>query len=213
MPLSIDPSIASSGLDPQIFGLSANVPPRRFFQKGARSLTWQGEDANQDDLSYTVLYKTTADSEWHVLAENLAQNYYTIDGNKLPDGSYLFKVRATDLPANPAERALSHEAESDPVEIDNTPPSIKVTGPTISGQSAEVSFDVADLTSRVVKAEYSVDGGVWRLTFPTDGIADSGKEVFKIKVTFDKTGEHVIAFRCTDSSANVGTSKVTVTAR
>jgi hypothetical protein len=29
-------------------------------------------------------------------------------------------------------------------------------------------------------------------------------------VTFDKPGEHVIAFRCSDASSNVGTSKVTI---
>jgi hypothetical protein len=28
--------------------------------------------------------------------------------------------------------------------------------------------------------------------------------------TFEKPGEHVIAFRCSDASSNVGTSKVTL---
>jgi hypothetical protein len=86
MPLSIDPSIASSGLDPQIFGLIANVPPRRFFQKGARTITWQASDPNNDTMVYSLLYRTISDSQWHTLAENLSQSYYTIDGNRLPDG-------------------------------------------------------------------------------------------------------------------------------
>jgi hypothetical protein len=46
-----------------------------------------------------------------------------------------------------------------------------------------------------------------------DGVADSAHEVYKVRVTFDKLGEHVIAFRCADSSSNVGTSKVTATVR
>jgi hypothetical protein len=75
----------------------------------------------------------------------------------------------------------------------------------------EVSFDVTEATSRIIKGEYSIDGGQWRLLSPVDGIADSAKESFKVRVTFDKPGEHVIAFRCADSSSNVATSKVTVT--
>jgi hypothetical protein len=213
MPLSIDPSIASSGLDPQLFGVPSNVPPRRFFQKGARTLSWQATDPNDDPLIYKVLYRTLGDDEWHLLADNLTQTYYTIDGNRLPDGDYLFKVIATDLPGNPTSLALTDDEETDAIEIDNTPPVIKVSGPSIAGQTADVTFDVQDATSRIVRGEYSVDGGSWQLIFPVDGIADSAHEVFKVSVKFDKPGEHLIAFRCSDSSANIGSSKVTATVR
>jgi hypothetical protein len=213
MPLAVDPSIASSGLDPQLFGVVMNVPPRRFFQKGARTLTWQSSDPNEDTLNYRVFYRTLGENEWHTLAENLSQTYYTIDGNRLPDGTYLFKIVATDEPGNTKELSLSDEQITDAIEIDNTPPAIKVTGPSIAGQTAEVVFDATDLTSRIVRGEYSVDGGTWQLIFPVDGIADSARESFKVKVTFEKVGEHLIAFRCADSSSNVGTAKVTATVR
>ncbi len=213
MPLAVDPSIASSGLDPQLFGVVMNVPPRRFFQKGARTLTWQATDPNDDTMNYKVFYRTLGETEWHSLAESLTQTYYTIDGNRLPDGTYLFKIIATDEPGNTKELALTDEQITDAIEIDNTPPAIKVTGPSISGQTAEVVFDATDLTSRIVRGEYSVDGGTWQLIFPADGIADSAHESFKVKVRFDKPGEHLIAFRCADSSSNVGTAKVTATVR
>ena len=213
MPLAVDPSIASSGLDPQLFGVAMNVPPRRFFQKGARTLTWQASDPNDDTLSYNVFYRTLGESEWHLLADNLSQNYHTIDGNRLPDGTYLFRVIATDGPGNTRDLTLTDEQITDAIEIDNTPPAIKMTGPTITGQTAEVMFDSTDLTSRIVRGEYSVDGGTWQLIFPVDGIADAAREGFKVRVTFDKPGEHLIAFRCADSSSNVGTAKVTATVR
>jgi sugar lactone lactonase YvrE len=212
-PIAIDPSIASSGLDPQLFGLVSSVPPRRFFQKGARTLTWQASDPNDDTLAYKLMYRTINDNDWHVLADNLSQPYYTIDGNRLPDGTYLFKVLVSDAPANTAELALTNEETTEAIEIDNTPPSIKVSGPTITAQTAEVIFEVTDSTSRVIRGEYSVDGGTWQLIFPVDGIADSAHEIFKVRATFDKPGEHLIAFRCADSSTNVGTSKVTATVR
>ena len=210
MPLAIDPSIATSGLDAQLFGLTINVPPRRFFQKGARSLTWQGSDLNGDTLTYKIFYQTLGDKEWHLLAENLSQTYYTIDGNRLPDGSYLFKVVASDSLDNPDGLALMHESITDTIELDNTPPAIRVSGPSVTGQTVEATFDTEDTTSRVIKGEYSLDGGEWKLIFPADGIADSARESFKVRVNFTKSGEHVIAFRCADSSSNVGTSKVTV---
>ena len=213
MPIAVDPSIVSSGLDPQLFGVVTNVPPRRFFQKGARTLTWQATDPNDDTLAYKVFYRTLGENEWHLLADNLSQSYYTIDGNRVPDGTYLFKVVASDAPSNTKEIALSDDRISDAIEIDNTPPAIKVTGPSIAGQTAEVVFDATDATSRIVRGEYSVDGGAWQLIFPVDGIADSAHESFKVRIAFDKPGEHLIAFRCADSSSNVGTAKVTAIVR
>ncbi len=209
-PLPVDPSIASSGLDPQLFGVALNVPPRRFYQKGARTLTWQASDPNDDQLIFKVFYRPFGDAEWRTLAESLTQSYYTIDANKLPDGSYQFKVQASDSPANPEGLALAHENVTDVIEIDNTPPAITAGRPAIKGLTAEVSFDANDSTSRIVKGEFSVDGGPWQLIFPADGLADSTHESFKVKAVFQASGEHVVAFRCADSSANVATSKVSV---
>ena len=176
-------------------------------------MTWQASDPNDDTLSYNVFYRTLGESEWHLLADNLSQNYHTIDGNRLPDGTYLFRVIATDGPGNTRDLTLTEKKRTDVIERENTPPAIKMTGPTITGQTAEVMFDATDLTSRIVRGEYSVDGGTWQLIFPVDGIADAAREGFKVKVTFDKPGEHLIAFRCADSSSNVGTAKVTATVR
>jgi sugar lactone lactonase YvrE len=210
MPVTIDPSVASSGLDPALFGVSMNVPPRRYYQKGARSLVWQASDPNDDTLVFKVLYRSLGDTEWHLLADNVTTSYYTVDGNRLPDGSYIFKVQASDSPSNPANLALSAELVTEVVEVDNTPPAINTGKPVISGRTADVTFDATDTTSKILRAEYSIDGGPWSLVFPVDGIADSPHETFKVTATFDKPGEHVIAFRCSDASSNVGTSKVTL---
>ena len=210
LPSGMDPSILSSGLDPALFGLSTNLPPRRFYQKGARTITWAASDANDDDLVYVLYYKNLGNNDWHLLADELTQNYYTIDGNRLADGAYTFKVVASDSPANPDGIALTSEQITATIEIDNTPPSVRAGSPAMSGNGVDVTFEVTDSTSRIIKGEYSVDGGPWRLVFPADGIADAAKENFKVRATFDKPGEHVIAFRVSDSSSNVGTSKVTV---
>src|SRR5262249_46196528 len=48
--VAVDPNVESSGLDPSVFGPVAQVPPRRFYQRGARSFQWQAEDRNSDTL-------------------------------------------------------------------------------------------------------------------------------------------------------------------
>ena len=60
--IQTDPNIESSGLDPSMFGLVAQAPPRRVFQRGARSLQWQGEDRNSDTLEYAVYYRSLGET-------------------------------------------------------------------------------------------------------------------------------------------------------
>jgi sugar lactone lactonase YvrE len=55
--VTIDPNVESSGLDPSVFGPVAQVPPRRFYQRGARSFQWQAEDRNGDTLEYAIYYR------------------------------------------------------------------------------------------------------------------------------------------------------------
>jgi hypothetical protein len=206
----IDPGIISAGLDPATFGLPTNIQPRKVFQKGARSLQWQAEDRNGDTLSYNLFYRALADTQWHQLIIDLKNNYFTLDADALPDGKYLFRVVASDIPVNPAERAGKGELISDVVEIDNTPPQVIVPSPRTTNRKVECTFTVKDNLSVIRRAEYSVNGGNWQTVFPDDGIADATIESYTVKLELPNSGEHIIAFRCYDDDANVGGAKVTV---
>jgi len=206
----VDPGVIAAGLNPVQFGFATNVPPRRIFQKGARSLTWIAEDLNGDSLLYSIYYRNIDDAEWHPLKEDVKENYLTLDVDALPDGTYVFKVVASDSPSNPAGRALTGDRVTDPVDIDNTPPQIKSGSPAIRGKEVTIKFDAIDASSVIKHAEYSLDGGAWTLAFPDDGIADSRSESYTLKLTVAGTGEHTIAFRAADSNVNVGSTKVTV---
>ena len=206
----VDPGIIAAGLNPTQFGFATNVPPRKIYQKGARSLTWVGEDLNGDSLSYSVYYHNIDDTEWHPLKEDIRENYLTLDVDALPDGTYVFKVVASDSPSNPAGRALSGDRTTDPVDIDNTPPQIKSGAPAIRGREVTIKFDAVDASSVIKHSEYSLDGGTWTLAFPDDGISDSRSESYTLKLTVPGAGEHTIAFRSADASVNVGSTKVTV---
>lgn len=209
--VSVDPNVESSGLDPSVFGPVAPVPPRRFYQRGARSFQWQAEDRNSDTLEYAIYYRALNEQTFRLLKDKLRENFYTIDGATLADGRYVIKVIASDGPDNPPGQKLTAERLSEPIDIDNTPPVVKLVGqPQLTRDSVRVVFSVDDATGKVKKADASIDGAAWVPVFPDDGIADSGQEVYSVDFGALNPGEHTISLRSFDSSGNVGTFSVTV---
>ena len=209
--VAVDPNVESSGLDPSVFGPVAQVPPRRFYQRGARSFQWQAEDRNSDTLEYAIYYRALNEQTFRLLKDKLRDNFYTIDGATLADGRYIIKVVASDAPDNPPGQKLTGERLSEPVDIDNTPPVVKATGqPQFRGDSVRVVFSVDDATGKVKKADASLDGAAWVPVFPDDGIADSGHEVYSVDFNALAPGEHTISLRTFDTSGNVGTLSVTI---
>ena len=209
--VTIDPNVESSGLDPSLFGPVAQAPPRRFYQRGARSFQWQAEDRNSDTLEYAIYYRAVNEQTFRLLKDKLRENFYTIDGAALADGRYVIKVVASDAPDNPPGQKLTGERLSEPVDIDNTPPVVKVVGqPQITRDSVRIVFSVDDATGKVKKADASLDGAAWIPVFPDDGIADSSHEVYTVEFPALGPGEHTISLRTFDTSGNVGTLSVTV---
>ena len=209
--IQIDPNIESSGLDASIFGMIAQAPPRRLYQRGARALQWQGEDRNNDTLEYSVYYRSLNETTFRLLKDHIRENFHTVDGASLADGRYVFKVVASDALDNPPGYALSGERVSEPIDIDNTPPVVRsASPPQITGDRIRAVFDVEDATGRVKRAEVSVDGGAWHEVFPDDGIADSQRERYSLDLTVAGAGEHTISVRAFDNSNNVGNISVTV---
>jgi hypothetical protein len=204
-----------AGLDPSILGAIAQIPPRRVFQRGAISLQWQAEDKNGDTIEYSVLYRDVSNSvgasgDFYPLKTGLRDNYYTVDPNALPDGRYVFKIVASDEASNPAGQSLNDEQETEPVELDNTPPTVAADAPRANGSNVEVVFRASDSTSIIRRAEYQIDGGPWKTVFPVDGIADSKREEFRVAVVLADKKPHVIALRAFDANANVGSAQAIV---
>jgi hypothetical protein len=207
----VDPNVESSGLDPTLFGMVAQVPPRRLYQRGARSIQWQAEDRNGDTLEYSIYYRALNEKTFRLLKDKLHENFFTIDGATLADGRYIIKIIASDAPDNPPGKAFTGERLSEPIDIDNTPPVVRVVGaPQIKSDGIRVVFEVEDATGRVKRADVSVDGSLWSPTFPDDGIADSARERYTLDLPILAAGEHTVSLRAFDNSGNVGSLSVTV---
>ncbi|HXI26564.1 MAG TPA: hypothetical protein VNG71_22110 [Pyrinomonadaceae bacterium] len=208
--IQVDPNIESSGLDLSLFGVIAQAPPRRLYQRGARALQWQAEDRNSDTLEYAVYYRSLNETNFRLLKEHIRETFFTVDGASLADGRYVFRVVASDAPDNPPSLALSGERTSEPADIDNTPPTIRTVGqPQISGDRVRLIFEVEDTTGRIKRADVSADGTTWKEVFPDDGIADSSKERYSLELNLTGAGEHTVSLRAFDNSNNVGNISVT----
>ena len=154
-----------------------------------------------------------SDREWRTLGAGLTNSWFTIDSDALPDGVYVLRLVATDDLTNPVTVALSGDKTSEPIEIDNTPPKVTAGAQSVSGRNGEIPFAVEDSTSRILRAEFSVDGGPWMPVYPDDGIPDGLRERFVVRVPNLNPGEHVVALRAADSSANSGSGKLTITVK
>jgi sugar lactone lactonase YvrE len=210
--MPVDPNIEASGIDPALIGPQVQIPPRRMFQRGAVSLQWQAEDRNGDQLLYKVFYRSVGEQGFHLLKENLRDNFFSMDGAALGDGRYVFKVVASDEPENSLGQALTGERLSEPVDVDSTPPVVRAEGEAQAGADGRVRarFTVEDARGRVRRADVSVDSGEWRAVFPEDGIADGPRETYALELPITGPGEHTISLRAIDSSGNVSSARVVV---
>ena len=208
-PIQIDPNIELSGLSPQNFGIViAPQPPRRAFQRGARGFQWTAEDRNGDKLVYDVYFKEVSDASFKLLKENITDNFVTLDGLSLADGKYVVRVVAKDAPSNPSGQFLTGEIVSEPFDIDNTQPTVSVSGaPQIAADSARFVFLANDRGSFITRAEYSVNGGDWQTIYPDDGISDGPDERYTVSVPVRTAGEYSITLRVFDATGNIGNAR------
>ncbi|GAC1635440.1 MAG: hypothetical protein NVS9B14_12700 [Candidatus Acidiferrum sp.] len=191
-----------------------DAPPQGFAQKGFQSVLWSAHDDNDDDLKYSVFYRGEAEKEWKLLKDNLDQRFYAFDTTSLPDGAYYLKIVASDAGSNDSAHSLTAEKESERFEVDNTPPVIEDlrAGPPSGKMSGGIplSFTARDSATAIEKAEYSVDGGEWKLILPDNGISDAPVEHYQSGVPALSAGEHTIAVRAYDRFQNVGSGKITI---
>lgn len=191
---------------------SAGTSTQNVSQPGAKQLqiVWQAEDADGDKLAYSLYFRGEDEREWKTLKSNIAENIVTLDADSLADGRYLFRVTATDSPSNPPNAAREAELLSSPILVDNTPPTVTLGAPKRTGQRIEIEADAADAASPLRRAEYSIDAGPWIPVEPVEGILDSQRERFLIRLDSAPAGERLVVVRAVDSAGNAGLAKTIV---
>lgn len=182
------------------------------YAKGWVGVRWAANDENGDELVYSVEIRGEQERDWKLLKDNVKERHYSWDSTAFPDGEYRVRITASDQPGNPPGQALTAHLEGDVFTIDNTPPQItNLTATAASGNKLTLRWHAQDAASTIDKAEYSINGGEWRLAEPITKLSDSRAEDYNI--TADRagaTGEQTIAIRVTDEYDNVTTAKTVV---
>ncbi|MBI4859705.1 MAG: hypothetical protein HY815_05510 [Candidatus Riflebacteria bacterium] len=179
-----------------------------------RHLKWEASDPNEDRLSFSLAIRGEGESAWRVLSEReIMSTSMDWDTQDFPDGRYRLRLVASDRGSNPSEVALAAERVSEPFLLDATPPRVELTEVVAGTGVLDVSGLATDGPGSVVNVEYAVDDADYRMLQVTDGIADSPREEFRLRLTGLATGEHTLSIRAHDELGNVGSARRTVTIR
>jgi len=71
-----------------------------------------------------------------------------------------------------------------------------------------MDVEAIDAVSPLRRCEYSIDAGPWTPVEAADGVTDSAKERFELRLENLEPGEHVITVRVFDVAGNAGLAKV-----
>ena len=173
-------------------------------------ISWQADDPEGDKLSYALSFRSEDQREWTQLRADMTDNTFTLDGDVFADGRYFFRVVASDRLSNPIEQAKVSELNSAPVLIDNTPPEVKASAARRNGTTLEIDVDAEDRTSALKRAEYSIDARPWQPVEASDGVTDSPRERFLIRIANFPVGPHMVVIRVIDATGNAALTKVLV---
>jgi hypothetical protein len=118
------------------------------------------------------------------------------------------RLIASDRPSNSPGEALDRDRESAAFLVDHDPPQVAIT----TGDR-KATATLTDALTRLVKAEYAVDGGVWKSAFPEDGLFDTTREELTIALPDLEPGVHLLMVRATDAAGNVGSGDALLTVK
>ncbi len=168
---------------------------KKLFRRGMRTIHWKVTDDNNDGLLYSIFWKKRDSNQWYVLDREFGENYFFWDTMSVPDGDYVVKVTASDLPSNPEVVAAISEMTSYVFTVDNSAPVIVEEKGT---NSDKLVVNVSDGAGWIRELRCSFNGGKWQVVLPEDGLADSGSERF----IFETEGVSSVAIYVVDNSGN-----------
>ena len=173
-------------------------------------LTWKIDNPDLDRVRYRVRYRSETQSIWRDIllgSETLTATEYQWNTSAVPDGWYVVTVEASDELSNPDALTLRSTSESEPLLIDNHPPTVSAL--TFAGN--RVRGTATDGMGPVARLEAAIDGGEWRVIFPEDDLLDTREESFVIDTSSLPAGSHIVAVRAIDGGGNQASSEITIT--
>lgn len=177
------------------------------------TLRWRASDPNEDTLTFRLELRKDDWPRWVTLADDLTSSEFGWEPSSVPEGVYQIKVTATDKRSNREKEALVTTRTSEAFTLDRNPPSAQIAAVKGDSRRLEIPTTGRDSRSRIVSAEYSLDGGAWTTLHPDDGLFDGLDESATIVLEATKPGEHVIVVRYRDAAGHAGVADKVVSVK
>jgi len=176
-----------------------------FERPGAVTVIWRTYDPNDDTVEHSLYLESLAEDRWILLAEELEQGLFTFNTTGWKDGYYRLKAVVSDLPSNAPEDALSGEQTSQVFLIDNTPPVIEEKRVKERDGWLRIELSASDAASLIHRARLRWNGHEFQSVNPVDGILDSSKEDFVLRIPLEAGRERSVVFEVSDENGNLAT--------
>jgi hypothetical protein len=182
--LAVQPVSADS---PQVRLITPNGGER--LQRANYNVTWRADDANHDEMTYTLLYSADGGTTWQTAAEGITVKQFNVDVGRLPGSTTaLFRVIATD-------GVNTGQDDSDAVFlVPATAPSVRIISPG-NGASFRTSQTIV-LDGKATDIEQGeLDDASLRWSSDIQGALGEGRSVAVSDLT---PGLHTITLTATD---------------
>jgi len=208
-PLDQDEKIM--GIDPDMSELARAKEENRGYvvakqveRKGYQTVKWEAADENGDSLLYTISIREEREAKWRVMKAEWADKIFAFDTLDFPDGNYMLKIEASDVPSNPLGSELRTARESRPLVIDNSLPVIKGFSASRGKGVLNVVFEVQDAYSFIKEVKFLIRPHSWRVLSPVDGMCDYRIERFEVSLPLPADSDNMVMLKAIDSQGNVG---------
>ncbi|MFQ5719515.1 MAG: hypothetical protein ACE5IK_08180 [Acidobacteriota bacterium] len=183
------------------------LPMRRVFRPGRRTVTWDATDADGDVLTARLWVRRDGEADAALFADRVEAPFLVFDESALPDGGYVFRVEVSDQRDNTPDRAGSATRETARFVIDRTAPTID--GPTLARRQDRdaLEFEVEDAGMAPQSVKMRIDQVPPVGVLPVDGVADSPRETYRVRLPALAAGEHVVVVTATDASGNTSAAR------
>jgi hypothetical protein len=182
---------------------------KRSFRRGSQGFNFRVNDANDDQLSFSIRLIPERGSPLE-LEKAWTEQFFTFDTRPVPDGRYRLEVTASDAPSQPFNAALTSTWRTNPFTVDNTPPAVPELTATSEGDGIRVRFVVRDEYSIIADAAIGADGENWLSVLPEDGIFDQREETFNVLIPRERVRGDRIVLKVSDASGNEHSTSVLI---
>jgi len=163
--------------------------------RGIRTILWEADDPNGDDLRYRVDARRLPDGDWVEIVAEQSERLVAWDSGSVRDGSYRIRVIASDAHVHPEGAGREGVQASGAVRVDNTPPRVE-----IERDGDDWRIVVTDAMSPLVEVDARVAGEEWTPLSPVDGVLDAPVEELRAS---GSTYPERIWVRAVDRAGNV----------